>query len=130
MFINLFRIHSGTRNISVQIGFGFGSLNTKILDPFGYLINFGTDLVLLFRIGFGSIFRSGFFAQPYLQVTIYSLYSQTHEIFYELRTFSKDVCWYLLSHNALVLQCFDLKISLDKCNAMDTETNMIGRGFA
>ena len=31
-YINLFQIYSGTRNTSVQIGFGFGSPKTKILN--------------------------------------------------------------------------------------------------
>ena len=56
-YINIFQIYLGTRNTHVRIGLGFGSLDTKILNPFGYLINFGSDLVLLFRIGFGSVFR-------------------------------------------------------------------------
>ena len=34
--INLFQIHSGIRIISVQVEFGFGSLDTKILNPFGF----------------------------------------------------------------------------------------------
>ena len=51
----------GTRNILVRVGFGFGSLDTKILNSFGYLINFGSDSVLLFQLGFGSVFRIRFF---------------------------------------------------------------------
>ena len=57
MYINLFSLHSGTLDTSVRVGFGFGSLDTKILNPFGYLINFGSGLVLFFRIGFGSVLR-------------------------------------------------------------------------
>ena len=65
MFINLFGIHPGTQNISVRIWFGFDSLNTKILNPFGYLINIGSGSILLFRTGFGSVFRIRvFFSQP------------------------------------------------------------------
>lgn len=47
------RISMGFKNISVQVGFGSGSQNLKILDAFGYLISFGSSLILLFdRIPF------------------------------------------------------------------------------
>ena len=52
-YINLFLDKFGYPNTSVRIGFGFGSLDTKILNPFGYLINFGSDSILLFRIEIG-----------------------------------------------------------------------------
>ena len=53
-YTNLFRIHSGTRNTSVRVGFGFGfgSLDTKILNPFRYLINFGYDSIRFFGFRF------------------------------------------------------------------------------
>ena len=50
-------LHSDTRDTSVLVGFDFGSLDIKILNSFGYLINFGSGLVLLFRIRFGSVLR-------------------------------------------------------------------------
>ena len=56
-YTNLFRIHSGTQNISIWVGFGFGFFNSKILNQFGYLINFDSGLVLLFRVRFGSVIR-------------------------------------------------------------------------
>ena len=61
MFINLFGIHPGTQNISVRIWFGFDSLNTKILNPFGYLINFDSGSILLFGPGSVRFFGSEFF---------------------------------------------------------------------
>ena len=54
---NQFRIYSGTRNTSVRVRFGSDSLDTKILNPFRYLINFGSGSVLLFRVGFSSVLR-------------------------------------------------------------------------
>ena len=48
--------------------FGFKDFSSKILNPFGYSINFGSDLVLFFQIGFGSILRIQIFAQPSLYV--------------------------------------------------------------
>ena len=39
-YINLFRLHSDTRNTSVQIRFSFTFLDTKILNPFRYLVNY------------------------------------------------------------------------------------------
>ena len=54
-YINLIWIYSDTRNILVWIGFGSGSLDTKILNPFEYLTSSGSRSVLLSKIGFGSI---------------------------------------------------------------------------
>ena len=50
-YINLIQIYSDIRNISSWNGFSSDSLDTKVLNMFGYLTNFSTVLVLLFLIG-------------------------------------------------------------------------------
>ena len=65
---NLFRIHSSTRNISVRVGFGSGSLDTKILNPFGYLINFDSGSVLLFSGRVGSVIRIRIFCPALVNI--------------------------------------------------------------
>ena len=81
-YMNLFRLHSGTRDTLVRIGFGFGFLDTKILNPFGYLINFGSGSVLLFRIGFGLVLRIRVFC-PALCISCFFLLLGLFEM-YEL----------------------------------------------
>ena len=49
-YINMIQIYSDTQNISIQIGFGSGYLDTKGLNPFEYLTNFSYGSVLLIRI--------------------------------------------------------------------------------
>ena len=45
-------MHSGTTNtkILVWVEFGFGSLNTKILNPFEYLTNFNSGFYYFFGL--------------------------------------------------------------------------------
>ena len=47
-YLNLFWIYSDTQNTLVWFGFGSGSLDTKILNPFRYLTNFGLGSVVFF----------------------------------------------------------------------------------
>lgn len=59
-----------TQNILVWVGFSFGSLDTKILNSFRYLTNFGLSVLLIFRIEFGSVLWIWLFVEPYSDLCV------------------------------------------------------------